>query len=61
MSDAHIQESCEEVTTANPTWHKDLFVTYLNPYIAKLVQRKRWWVLPGSKSSAVQAGKDCVC
>ena len=61
MSDAHIKESCEKVAAANPTWHKDLFAIYLNPYIAGLAQKKSWWVLPGAKSSAVQAGKDGVC
>jgi hypothetical protein len=61
MSDAHIKESCEEVAAANPTWHKDLFAVYLDPYIAGLAQKKRWWVLPGAKSSAVQAGEDGVC
>ena len=61
MSDAHIKESCEEVTAANPTWHKDLFAVYLDLYIAGLAQKKRWWVLPGAKSSAVQAGEDGVC
>ena len=38
MSDAHIKESCEEVAAANPTWHKDLFVVYLDLYIAGLTQ-----------------------
>ena len=53
FTNACIEEACDEVATANSDWHKDLCAMYLEPYIANLPDKKRWWVLPGSRLSVV--------
>ena len=52
FTNARLKDACDEVTNANPDWHKDLRVTDLESYISKLSANKKWWVLPGSRLSA---------
>ena len=54
FNQACLAEACSEVEDANPDWHKALFATDLEPYIATLPRNKRWWVLPGSRMPVAQ-------
>ena len=61
FTEACIRQACEQVASANPDWHPDLYATDLSKYIAGSAPKTMWWVLPGSKSSAVQGSADGAC
>jgi hypothetical protein len=61
FTDTYIKQVCDQVAMSNPDWNPELYATDLSLYLVGTSSRSMWWILPGSRSSAVQASDDSAC